>query len=221
MLRTVMSDRQSVSFSHAILAQTKRLNVIAAILPGPWNPTIAAKTLAGIDIYTGSRISVNVVSGWFKQEFISIGEEWLEVGDAARFVLTPARRALQAIQRIHQVPAGYLERGAVQLRGHILQIQGLQLVTKTGHQGGGYRQQDRARTNNLHGWEFCRGAEHGRGRQRLVLHEWKHRRRVCRVHRRREAEEPRAGQKGQDCDQVSDACCAPGEPDMQRLRFGS
>lgn len=72
---------KSVSFSHAILAQTKKLNVIAAILPGPWNPTIAAKTLAGIDIYTGSRISVNVVSGWFKQEFVSIGEEWLEVSE--------------------------------------------------------------------------------------------------------------------------------------------
>lgn len=71
---------QSVSFSHAILAQTKKLNVIAAILPGPWHPTIAAKTLAGIDIYTNSRISVNVVSGWYKQEFLSIGEEWLEVG---------------------------------------------------------------------------------------------------------------------------------------------
>jgi FMNH2-dependent dimethyl sulfone monooxygenase len=70
---------QSVSFSHAILAKTERLQVIAAILPGPWNPTIAAKTLAGISLYTNGRIAVNVVSGWFKQEFISIGEPWLEV----------------------------------------------------------------------------------------------------------------------------------------------
>jgi FMNH2-dependent dimethyl sulfone monooxygenase len=73
------SSHQSVSFSHAILAKTERLQVIAAILPGPWNPTIAAKTLAGISLYTNGRIAVNVVSGWFKQEFISIGEPWLEV----------------------------------------------------------------------------------------------------------------------------------------------
>ncbi|KAK4686737.1 dimethylsulfone monooxygenase, partial [Tremellales sp. Uapishka_1] len=71
-------QHESVSFSHAILAQTKRLQVIAAVLPGPWNPTLAAKVLAGIHLYTGGRIAVNVVSGWFKQEFISIGEPWLE-----------------------------------------------------------------------------------------------------------------------------------------------
>jgi alkanesulfonate monooxygenase SsuD/methylene tetrahydromethanopterin reductase-like flavin-dependent oxidoreductase (luciferase family) len=49
------------------------LNVIAALLPGPWNPAVAAKQIASIDHYTNGRISVNVVSGWFKAEFTSIG----------------------------------------------------------------------------------------------------------------------------------------------------
>jgi hypothetical protein len=40
---------ESVAFSHALLAATDKLKVIAAILPGPWNPTIAAKQILGPD----------------------------------------------------------------------------------------------------------------------------------------------------------------------------
>ncbi|HET9958101.1 MAG TPA: dimethyl sulfone monooxygenase SfnG [Polyangiaceae bacterium] len=71
-------QHESVAFSHALLAGTERLKVIAAILPGPWNPVLAAKQLATIDILTGGRVAVNIVSGWFKGEFQAIGEPWLE-----------------------------------------------------------------------------------------------------------------------------------------------
>lgn len=67
-----------MSFSQALLHHTKKLHLIAAILPGAWNPIIAAKQLASIDQYTGGRIAVNVVSGWFKGEFTAIGQHWLE-----------------------------------------------------------------------------------------------------------------------------------------------
>ncbi|MCO6705197.1 LLM class flavin-dependent oxidoreductase, partial [Streptomyces sp. CHB9.2] len=33
-------QHESVAFSHALLAATERLKVIAAILPGPWNPAL-------------------------------------------------------------------------------------------------------------------------------------------------------------------------------------
>lgn len=69
-------QHESVSFSHAILAATEKLKVIAAILPGPWKPVLAAKQLATIDQLTQGRIVINVVSGWFKGEFDAIGEEW-------------------------------------------------------------------------------------------------------------------------------------------------
>jgi len=52
--------------------------VIAAILPGPWKPALAAKQLATIDHLTNGRIAINVVSGWFRGEFDAIGEEWPE-----------------------------------------------------------------------------------------------------------------------------------------------
>ncbi|WP_022979751.1 dimethylsulfone monooxygenase SfnG [Ideonella sp. B508-1] len=71
-------QHESVSFSHALLAATERLKVIAAVLPGPWNPALLAKQIATIDQLTGGRIAVNIVSGWFKGEFTAIGEPWLE-----------------------------------------------------------------------------------------------------------------------------------------------
>jgi alkanesulfonate monooxygenase SsuD/methylene tetrahydromethanopterin reductase-like flavin-dependent oxidoreductase (luciferase family) len=72
------NQHESVSFSHALLAKTEKLKVIAAILPGPWKPVLAAKQLATIDYLTQGRIAINVVSGWFRGEFDAIGEPWPE-----------------------------------------------------------------------------------------------------------------------------------------------
>jgi alkanesulfonate monooxygenase len=68
------SQFESVSFSQALLHSTEKLKVIAAILPEPWNPAVAAKQIASIDNYIGGRIAVNIVSGWFKGEFTALGE---------------------------------------------------------------------------------------------------------------------------------------------------
>lgn len=71
-------QHESVSFSQALLHATTKLKVLAAILPGPWNPAVVAKQLATIDHISQGRIGINVVSGWFKGEFTAIGEHWLE-----------------------------------------------------------------------------------------------------------------------------------------------
>lgn len=72
------NQHESVSFSQGLLGATEKLKVIAALLPGPWNPTLAAKQIATISHLTGGRIAVNVVSGWFRGEFKAIGEPWLD-----------------------------------------------------------------------------------------------------------------------------------------------
>ena len=72
------NQHESVTISHALLAATEKLKVIAAILPGPWSPVLAAKQLATIDQFTNGRVAVNIVSGWFKGEFRAIGEPWLD-----------------------------------------------------------------------------------------------------------------------------------------------
>ena len=66
------NQHESVTISHALLAATEKLKVIAAILPGPWSPVLAAKQLATIDQFTNGRVAVNIVSGWFKGEFRAI-----------------------------------------------------------------------------------------------------------------------------------------------------
>ncbi len=71
-------QHEPVSFTQALLHSTEKLKVIAAILPGPWNPVLAAKQLATIDVLSKGRVSVNIVSGWFRGEFRAIGEPWLE-----------------------------------------------------------------------------------------------------------------------------------------------
>ena len=72
------NQHESVSFSHALLEATTTLKVIAALLPGPWNPALAAKQIATINHLTNGRVAVNVVSGWFRGEFAAIGEPWLD-----------------------------------------------------------------------------------------------------------------------------------------------
>lgn len=71
-------QHESTSFSLALLLATQRLKVIAAVHPGLWQPGVLAKWLATADHLSNGRAAVNVVSGWFKDEFIQLGEPWLE-----------------------------------------------------------------------------------------------------------------------------------------------
>jgi len=71
-------QHEPVSFSHALLAATEQLKVIAAILPGPWDPAVAAKQIATINHLSKGRVAVNIVSGWFRGEFAAIGQPWLD-----------------------------------------------------------------------------------------------------------------------------------------------
>ena len=52
--------------------------MIAAVHPGLWQPAVPAKLGATADQISGGRFAVNVVSGWFKDEFTHLGEPWLE-----------------------------------------------------------------------------------------------------------------------------------------------
>ncbi|XVX19395.1 dimethylsulfone monooxygenase SfnG [Actinomycetota bacterium] len=71
-------QHESTSFSINLLAHTERLKVIAAVHPGFWQPAVLAKLAATAQAVSGDRFCLNVVSGWFKQEFLSLGEPWLD-----------------------------------------------------------------------------------------------------------------------------------------------
>src|SRR5450755_301757 len=71
-------QHESTSFSLALLMATERLKLIAAVHPGLRHPGVLAKWVATADHLSGGRVAVNVVSGWFKDEFRQLGEPWLE-----------------------------------------------------------------------------------------------------------------------------------------------
>ena len=72
------AQHESTSFSLALLLATERLKVIAAVHPYFWQPTVLAKWAATAQELTGDRLCLNVVSGWFKAEALSLGATWLE-----------------------------------------------------------------------------------------------------------------------------------------------
>jgi len=88
-------QHESTSFSLALLMATERLKLIAAVHPGLWHPGVLAKWVATADHLSGGRIAVNVVSGWFADEFRQFGEPWLEHDEryrrTAEFILALKR----------------------------------------------------------------------------------------------------------------------------------
>ena len=61
-----------------LAAQTERLKLISAIHTGFWHPAMVAKMGATIDVYSKGRFAINILSGWFKDEFRAFGEPWLD-----------------------------------------------------------------------------------------------------------------------------------------------
>jgi FMNH2-dependent dimethyl sulfone monooxygenase len=66
------------AFSLGLLMATERLKLIVAAHPGLWHPAILAKFGISADLMSHGRMAVNIVSGWFKDEFTGLGEPWLE-----------------------------------------------------------------------------------------------------------------------------------------------
>lgn len=69
---------EAATLASALAATTKKINIITAVLPGLWHPGVFAKIISTIDHISSGRVSVNVVSGWFKGEFNGYGEPWLD-----------------------------------------------------------------------------------------------------------------------------------------------
>jgi FMNH2-dependent dimethyl sulfone monooxygenase len=71
--------QQEPTICAAVLAtQTKRLKLITAVHTGLWHPAMIAKQGATLDVYSGGRFAINILSGWFKDEYVAFGAPWLE-----------------------------------------------------------------------------------------------------------------------------------------------
>jgi dimethylsulfone monooxygenase len=71
-------QQEAVTCTAVLATHTKKLKLISAVHTGFWHPAMVAKMLATIDVYSGGRAAINVLTGWFKDEFRAFGEPWLD-----------------------------------------------------------------------------------------------------------------------------------------------
>lgn len=71
-------QQEAITCTAVLAARTRRLTLISAVHTGLWHPAMVAKMGATIDVYSGGRFAINILSGWFKDEFLAFGEPWLE-----------------------------------------------------------------------------------------------------------------------------------------------
>ena len=72
------SQFEAITTSAMLTTQTERITVLAAQHPGFCNPGILAKQGATIDHAGGGRWGINITTGFFKDEFVGLGEPWLD-----------------------------------------------------------------------------------------------------------------------------------------------
>lgn len=66
-----------------LAAQTERITIMPAVHPGIVTPQVVAKMAATLDLMSGGRAAINVVNGWWKEEFNIYGNgAWLDDPDA-------------------------------------------------------------------------------------------------------------------------------------------
>jgi FMNH2-dependent dimethyl sulfone monooxygenase len=71
-------QQEAVTCTAVLAAQTTRLKLISAVHTGFWHPAMVAKMGATIDVYSKGRFAINILTGWFKDEFRAFGEPWLD-----------------------------------------------------------------------------------------------------------------------------------------------
>ncbi len=71
-------QQEAVTCTAVLAARTQRLKLISAVHTGFWHPAMVAKMGATIDVFSHGRFAINVLSGWFRDEFRAFGEPWLD-----------------------------------------------------------------------------------------------------------------------------------------------
>ena len=81
--RFLGNDPDCLMLGAALAARTRTMHLMPAVYPGMITPQVVAKMGATLDRLSGGRFALNVVSGWFKEEFeIFSNGAWLDDEDA-------------------------------------------------------------------------------------------------------------------------------------------
>ena len=77
-------DLEAWVLASALAIVTRRIELMVAVHPGMVTPQVVAKMGASLDRISGGRFAVNIVNGWWKEEFdLFSNGTW--IGDAERY----------------------------------------------------------------------------------------------------------------------------------------
>jgi len=71
--RHLGSDLSAWVMAGAVGARMKNIRALVAVHPGLWNPAMIAKIAASVDRICDRRMAINIVNGWYEDEFNMFG----------------------------------------------------------------------------------------------------------------------------------------------------
>ena len=119
--RWLGNDPDCVILGTALATMTERMHIMPALHPGIIAPQVAAKMMSTLDRISGGRSAVNIVTGWWRDEFNQFSNgAWLDDEDA-RF---------RRIDEYIQVLKGMWANETFSFKGEFYQVDGVQLQNR-------------------------------------------------------------------------------------------
>ena len=83
--RWMGTDHSAWLLASALAPLTSRIELMVAVHPGIVTPQAVAKLAVSLDRISGGRAAINIVNGWWKEEFETFGQSWWPPDDDARY----------------------------------------------------------------------------------------------------------------------------------------
>jgi dimethylsulfone monooxygenase len=83
--RWMGTDHSAWLLASALAPLTTRMELMVAVHPGILTPQAVAKLAVSLDRISGGRAAINIVNGWWKEEFETFGQNWWPPNDETRY----------------------------------------------------------------------------------------------------------------------------------------
>lgn len=83
--RWMGTDHSAWLLAAALAPLTSRIELMVAVHPGIVTPQAVAKLAVSLDRMSGGRAAINIVNGWWKEEFETFGQAWWPPDDEVRY----------------------------------------------------------------------------------------------------------------------------------------
>ena len=119
--RWLGNDPDCFMLAAALAASTRKMHIMPALHPGVIPPAVAAKMLATLDRLAGGRSAINLVSGWWRDEFNMFSNNAYIDDETARF---------KRMSEYLAVLKGLLENPSFSFDGEFYQLKDAQLLNR-------------------------------------------------------------------------------------------